>query len=133
MKDLKNAGQCLAFEVWTASAFHLMRACEKVLREWHQRGVPNPTPNADWALRTKELTDAGADQATVDSLDQIRRNYRNPTMHPQTFYERPQALALFGSVLGAITNMAEQIKKLPAPSSTAPTQPSGQSPAAAQT
>lgn len=118
LRDFREAGKCLAFDLATASGFHSMRATESVLRQWHQL-VCKPPPKADKPDMGKCVSDlrgSNPDKGALGALgvvDQIRELHRNPVMHPEDFLTVEQALRLFDIAKSAIGAMAEQIAKVP--------------------
>ncbi len=112
IKDFNEAGRALAFELPTAVGFHMMRATEAVLIDWHQLAVDEPSDTKEWGAYIKELKDSGADENTVSVIDQIRKLHRNPLMHPEAFLDIEAALGLFDIAKSAIVAMAKQIISL---------------------
>lgn len=113
-KDFREAGRCLAFELSTACAYHVMRATEAVLRQWHTLVCRPASRSPEWAQCVNELRANGADQDALAVLDQIRSLHRNPIMHPEDFLSMSDAKTLFGIAISAITAMALQIRTVPA-------------------
>lgn len=99
-EDYRQAGRCIAYEVPTAAAFHLMRATESVLRDFYLAVVKQKRVDPLlWGpmvshMRTRKTKRPPA--ALLDELDSIRINYRNPTQHPDAVYDIHQAQALWG-------------------------------------
>src|SRR5712671_1418370 len=109
-KDFREAGRSLAFELGTACGFHAMRAVESALREWHKI-ICKPNNPPDWAQCVNELRKAGADNASLGILDQIRALHRNPLMHPEDFLSISDAKILFDIATSAIVSIAREIQK----------------------
>lgn len=111
--DIRQSGRCLAFELPTASGFHIMRATEKVLREYYTSLMGKPPGRKDWKECVDELkTNGKADPKILLVLDQIRELHRNPLMHPEDFLNMNEALALFDIGKTAIILMAEDMPKV---------------------
>lgn len=111
-KDFREAGKCLAFEVWTAAGFHAMRATEHVLRQYYKEFTGKDAGHIEWATCVQELKKAKANPKVVQVLDQIRDLHRNPLMHPEDFLSMKEAISLFDIAKSAIGSLAEEIAKL---------------------
>lgn len=99
-EDYRQAGRCIAYEVPTAAAFHLMRATESVLRDYYLAVVKQKRVDPLlWGPMVRHLRARKTRRSPVallDELDSIRINYRNPTQHPDAVYDIHQAQALWG-------------------------------------
>lgn len=106
--DIKQAGRCLAFDLATASGFHIMRALEGVLRDFYCPAFLEKKPKArNWNGYIQCLKTTDADPKILAILDQIRSLHRNPTMHPQEVLTINAAMTLFGIAQSAIVAMIE--------------------------
>lgn len=116
--DLDQAGKCIAFDLPTAAAFHLLRGTEAVLREYYDRVVPGtkkaPTKMRNWGVYIKLLKDHNAENKITSLLDHLRDAYRNPVLHPEENYTDERAQVLFGVCVSAIVMMSEEIVALDA-------------------
>ena len=114
--DLDQAGKCLAFDLPTAAAFHLLRGTEAVLREYYDRVVPGTKKAAakmrNWGVYIKLLKEHGAEVKITSLLDHLRDAYRNPVLHPEENYTDERAQVLFGVCVSAIVMMSEEITAL---------------------
>ncbi len=115
VQDIQQAGKCLAYEVSTASAFHMWRAVETVMGSYYKFLTNGQSFDADkvqrnWAAYIKALNDKGADNKIIAFLDHIRSEYRNPQNHPSETVDLEQAFGLFGVATSVITQMAKAIK-----------------------
>jgi hypothetical protein len=88
--DVAEGFRCLAFELPTAAAFHLMRAVEESLRRFYlavvKRGRVKPLlwkPMLDQLSKRRTPPPA----ALIAQLDHIRSSFRNPTQHPDAVYD----------------------------------------------
>jgi len=111
VRDFKEAGRCLAFDLPTACGIHTMRATEAVLRKYYKlvTGTDADANNLDWGTCIGDLKKSNADKKVVQLLDQIRDLHRNPLVHPQDFLDTKLALRLFDISKSAINALAEQI------------------------
>ena len=95
--DFMEAGNCIAFELPTAAAFHLLRGTESVLRKLYCSIVRRGRVELLWypivASLRKRRTQLPA--PLLDHLDHIRCNFRNPTQHPEKIYDIQEVQNLF--------------------------------------
>ncbi|MGA2371619.1 MAG: hypothetical protein ABSG11_13220 [Candidatus Korobacteraceae bacterium] len=115
VEDIQQAGKCLAYEVSTASAFHMWRAVETVMCTYFKHLTGGSSFEAagvqrNWAAYIKALNDKGADTRITIFLDHIRSEYRNPQNHPSETVDLEEAFTLFGVATSAITQMAKAMK-----------------------
>jgi len=115
--DFRGACKCLLFGQATATAFHILRATEEVLKSYYrlhrkQKRLAKPM----WGSMVDQLRKKSRQKppsALLSELDNIRESYRNPTQHPEAVYDLDGAQNLFGLCLSAISKMAGE---LPEPS-----------------
>jgi hypothetical protein len=111
--DVRAAGTALAYELGSACGFHLLRALEAVLRQYYDvamKGKARPK-NRNLGGYLKKLEDEKAgNPKVIATLQQIRDLHRNPLMHPEDILTTDDAIALFGIVRSAVTEM---LKALP--------------------
>lgn len=110
--DLKRAGRCIAFGLATASAFHLMRATEGVLRFYYQTIVARGRiKTLLWGpmLEHLKMRRDHPSQLLLDHLDHIRVNFRNPTQHPDSCYSLDEAQDLLAVCIDAINRMIRDL------------------------
>jgi hypothetical protein len=105
--DISQAGKCIAFEVPTAAAFHIIRATESVIRLYYAYVVKKPLKPQlrNWGAYIKNLNEAGADPKITGFLDHIRELHRNPVLHPEEMLTSEDALVLMGAATSAIVQM----------------------------
>jgi hypothetical protein len=111
--DIQAAGRCLAFDVPTASGFHILRAVEAVMALYytHLTGADLKKQNRNWGLYLKKLKDVPQHDPKISgALDHIRDNYRNPISHPEDTLTEAHAIMLFGLCLSSIELMAETLR-----------------------
>lgn len=113
--DFLEAGKCIAFEVPTAAAFHLLRGTEAVLRYLYcsvvQRGRIDPLL---WGGMVEHLRRRRTSPPAplLDNLDNIRRSFRNPTQHPDKIYDIQEVQDLFGLCTDVVNRMVRLFAKL---------------------
>jgi hypothetical protein len=109
--DFEQAGKCVAYEVPTAAAFHLMRGTEAVLRDFYcsivRRDRVEPMlwgpMTAHLAKRSKPPPDV-----LLNNLDNLRRSFRNPTQHPEKMYDVEEVQDLFALSIEVVTRMTRK-------------------------
>lgn len=116
--DFDQAGKCLAFDLATAAAFHLLRGTEAVLRQYYELSVSGskkaPAKMRNWGVYIKLLKDHGAEEKVTSLLTHLKDAYRNPVLHPEENYTDDRVQVLLGVCVSAIVMMIEEIGKLKA-------------------
>lgn len=110
--DFKEAGMCLAFERYTASAFHILRATEEVLRQYYKTKVKkNRVQNLLWKNITDDLQGRkGIPKSLIAVLDNIREDFRNPTAHPEKNYTEDKVQSLFTHCSDVVNRLVREMK-----------------------
>jgi hypothetical protein len=120
--DFDQAGKCLAFDVPTAAAFHVLRGTEAVVRKYYEQIVPGGktanTKMRNWGAYIRLLNKHGAEAKITSLLEHIRDVYRNPVLHPEENYTDEQIQVLFGGCISAVVLIETEIGKLSAKSGT---------------
>ncbi|MEA2344010.1 MAG: hypothetical protein QOF63_2179 [Thermoanaerobaculia bacterium] len=115
-KDIREAGRCLAFELYTATGFHIFRAMESVIVALH-KSLPKAPPlkNSDrnWAKYIEGLEKGGADPKITGYLTYFRKAHRNPVTHPETVLTKDEAIAIFHALPNAIVLMINALPPIP--------------------
>lgn len=103
--DINAAGRCLALNVPTASGFHILRAVEALMRDYHFKltGTHLAKKNRNWGAFIKVLTENGATSDVTGFLTHIKDHYRNVIIHPEANLSAAEAFSLFNASLSAIT------------------------------
>lgn len=111
--DITQGTRCLAFEVPTAAAFHLLRATESVIRRHYGEVVGTlPTQKSrNWGVYITNLRKCGADAKIVSALEEMKDLYRNPIIHPETQIEIEEALSMLGIAETVINAMIADMAK----------------------
>jgi hypothetical protein len=112
--DIREAGKCIAFELPTAGAFHLLRATEDALRAYYKlyfkRGAMD---RVAWGALTQNLQNKKRkprpDQMLLAHLAHIRKNFRNPTDHPEKIYDMDGVQDLFSLVADVLNRIAREL------------------------
>lgn len=111
--DIKDSGRCLAFDLGTASVFHMMRAIEDVIKAYYEhlkgRTFQDDEIYQTWGSYIEALKKANADQFIVAQLYEIKNACRNPVCHPEVNMTIEEALRLFGMGIFIIGEMVARI------------------------
>jgi hypothetical protein len=111
--ELRQSGRCLAFDVPTASGFHILRATEIVLHEYYMNVCKPKDPKRleNWGAYIAELKKSGDPNVkeTIAILQQIKDNDRNLIMHPERILSSDDAFTLFEIAKGAIMAMSVKL------------------------
>ncbi|OUJ27090.1 hypothetical protein BTR13_23745 [Vibrio parahaemolyticus] len=115
MQDFKLATSCIAMNHGTASAFHMMRCVEEMVKQLYFSFVKtNRIRKPMWGpiiQKLEQKNNPKPSQELLDSLDMIRRNYRNPTQHPDKFYSIDEAQDLLHHSIVAINMITSVLKE----------------------
>jgi len=105
--DFMEAGKCIAFELPTAAAFHLLRGTEGMLRHFYCSLVRRGRVEPLWGPMVESLRRRRTPPPAplLDNLDNIRRSFRNPTQHPDKIYDIQEVQDLFGLCVDAVNRM----------------------------
>lgn len=111
--DIRSACRCLSFGEATASAFHILRATEEVLKQYYLHHIKrNRLKTPMWGPMTTELRNKSRNKpptVLLNSLDLVRTSYRNPTQHPDAIYDIESAQDLFGVCLDVLGKMLSEL------------------------
>lgn len=127
--DLRKAGACLMFDLFTACGFHAGRAVETVARRYYElvfaqvaarAGKHGPEPLGLGALAMelsdrftnlkKAKTETGLLGLIATTLERIARIYRNPIMHPEVVLNEKDAIRIFNETINAISTTIDDVR-----------------------
>ena len=120
--DAREAGKCLAYENSTAAGFHVFRVLETVLRRYYAQEVSGKAPPKvrNIAVYVNAMKQAGkSDENILFLLREISNRFRNPLIHPDVILSTDDAIAIFGLVGTAVTEMLKSLSTVP-PTTTSP-------------
>jgi hypothetical protein len=112
--DLRESGRCIAFDLPTASAFHLFRAIEAVVLQYFpvlRISVPSSSER-NLGNYIRILREHAVDDRITGMLQHLKDIYRNPIVHPELFLEADEAENLFQFAASAIAAMVEDVKRV---------------------
>jgi len=115
--DVREAGKCIAFDLPTAGAFHLLRATEDTLRSYFRTFFKRASiETASWGQLLERLRakarNPKPDATLLHHLDHIRKNFRNPTDHPQMIFDTDQVQDLLALVADVLNRMAKELPEV---------------------
>lgn len=110
--NFRSACNCLLFAQSTAVAFHLFRATEEVLRQYHNlHKKPGRQKQLTWEIMTEELKKKRTKRPSDNllyALDNIRESYKNPCLQADAIYDLNDAQNLFGLCVDVISQMSAE-------------------------
>lgn len=113
--DFQQAGRCIAFELPTAAAFHILRATEGCLRFYYERMVKSGRIKGRmWGpivndLRKRNITKKN--ETLNNHLDNIRASFRNPTQHPEATYDIHEVQDLWSVCIDVVNRMIRILRQ----------------------
>jgi hypothetical protein len=119
-EDWCAAGRCLAFNLLSASGFHVARAVEGTLEVYYQLFCGRPATETlnswnDYLVALEKAEQSGAtpmpDKKTLAELRQMKDDFRNPIAHPRASLNDANARILFNNGESLIIAMAQEISK----------------------
>jgi hypothetical protein len=121
-REIEESNLCLAYGLYTATVFHLMRVMESGVQQFARRLKVKFNPNkSTWlqilrdthkaieALPSKTLNQQQRKQAyhgAYAHLSSVGHAWRNPTMHPRESYGAEQALEIYDHAKSFMTMLA---------------------------
>ncbi len=110
--DIQQAGKCIAYDVPTGAAFHILRAIESVIRAYYQHVTGNlPKPKMrNWGAYINNLRKAGGDEKIVGYIEHLKERYRNPVFHPEDNLTPEEAQMFLGACISGICQMLIAIR-----------------------
>ena len=116
--EIREAGKCLAFELTTASGFHIFRATEIVLRAYWKHvsdDAPPPKMQSIGRYATHMEEKKKGSEKVVSALKQINSLHRNPLIHPEVSLTLDEAVGLIGICVSAVNQMLREMPVPPPP------------------
>jgi hypothetical protein len=114
--DINSAGRCIAFELPTATGFHIHRANESILHRYYDAATAGKTrPSGrnigDYLAELKKHS--AGDPKILSALKDLKDLHRNPLVHPEHSLEDiDEAIALVNAIHGVVVHM---LKVIPLP------------------
>jgi hypothetical protein len=122
--EWRAAGRCMAFNLLSASGFHVARAVEGTMEAYFHFFVQQPAKalnSYSWGDYLSELEQVQKaaqppipEEKTLSEFRQMKDDYRNPIMHPRVILTDGDAKMLFNNGESLIIAMAQEIAKIQA-------------------
>ena len=113
IRDIHDAGKCIAFELSTAAAFHLYRATEAAAKQYilKVRGTQVTEKERRFGLGgyAKIMVELRVDERISNAVSQLTKLHRNPAIHPEHHLSSDEVIAILGIVQSVIQVMALDI------------------------
>lgn len=117
--DFAESGKCIAFDRYTASAFHSLRGTEDVLKMYYSLLTgKKPSETQTWGHFINEIeADIKSGKLIppppkdlIQNLDSLRIYYRNKTQHPQLIYNSDEAQDLLFDCIKCVNQIIKDLK-----------------------
>jgi len=118
LDDMREAGRCLAFNLGTATGFHILRATESVIRQYYEATVGElpALKIRNWGAYIRNMRRCGkAQEKILAMMEHIKDSYRNPVLHPEDKVTPDEAMILMSLCNSLITMIEAEIPKVPSP------------------
>jgi hypothetical protein len=112
--DFMEAGKCIAYELSTAAAFHILRGTESTLRFYYCNHIKRGRlTTLLWRPMVEHLRKCKKPipKILLDNLDNIAVNFRNPTAHPEYKYDINEVQDLFNLCVDVNNRMIGELIK----------------------
>lgn len=112
-RDIEEGAKALAYELWSAAAFHFHRANESILRRYYDQCFgPDKRPKmCTMGTMLAEMQKHGkGDDQIVSSLNNVKKFHRNPNSHPGDFIDdAEQAFSLVAALRAVMGYMLDSL------------------------
>lgn len=118
-RDIRDAGRCMAYGLWTASVMHLMRACEAAIKSLGAKyGL---SPNTDWNNVVQQLPGRLERVGGKNSPERtwavetgmhfnfIRDGFRNHAMHGSRYFGEEEARSIYTNTRAFMRQVAKKM------------------------
>jgi hypothetical protein len=112
INDTNESTRCMAFDLATASGFHIARATEAVIVKY-MAAFHCPAPKKsqrNWGKYVELLEKTDANKKVVHHLDMVKDIHRNPLIHPEETLEASDATRLFSLCVSLIQGMVADME-----------------------
>jgi hypothetical protein len=122
VRDAREVGKAIAFELSTAAGFHIFRVVEAVLkRYWDHVSSKTARPRLEtigtYAAALEDNT--FGDAKVWESLKQLGKLHRNPLIHPEVILDVGEEIEILGISRSVIGAMLKVMPDVPTTTSTA--------------
>ena len=113
VEDIEMGARSMAFELWTAMAFHFHRANEAILRRYYESviGAANRPKNLTMGTMVSSMKQHGVGDSNIRAaLENIITFHRNPIAHPDhKIADADEALSLYAAVRACMGYMLDAL------------------------
>lgn len=118
--DFEESGQCLAFDRYTACAFHSLRGTEDVVKMYYEKLFSTTATDRDtWGTYETAITTAigngtltpHPDEQLIINIGSLRKYYRNKTQHPQNTYSSDESQDILSLCIKTVNDIILDLKK----------------------
>lgn len=118
--DFEESGQCLAFDRYTACAFHSLRGTEDVVKMYYEKLFSlNATDKDTWGSYENAITNGIGngtltplpDEQLIINIGSLRKYYRNKTQHPQSTYTSDESQDILSLCIKTVNDIIFDLKK----------------------
>jgi hypothetical protein len=118
--DFEESGQCLAFDRYTACAFHSLRGTEDVVKFYYEKLFSVTSTDRDTWGTFETAINAGIssgslipvpDEQLILNIGSLRKFYRNKTQHPQNTYSSDEAQDLLSLCIKTVNEIILDLTK----------------------
>lgn len=117
--DFEESGQCLAFDRYTACAFHSLRGTEDVVKMYYEKLFSITATDRDtWGTYETAINTATTngtltplpDEQLIVNIANLRKYYRNKTQHPQNTYSSDESQDLLSLCIKTVNEIVLDLK-----------------------
>lgn len=118
--DFEESGKCLAFDRYTAAAFHALRGTEGTLKYYYSVLLTKvPKDSQTWynfvteiekEIKLKKIIPA-PNGDLMTNLDSLRKYYRNKTQHPQLIYSSDDVQDLLTNCIKTVNQIIKDLQE----------------------
>ena len=113
--DFEKAGKCIAFELPTVAAFHILRATESNLRYYYKQRIRQKRiASLNWGSMVEDLRNRPMTKKydlLNDRLDNIRKSFGNPSHHSKAVYNIHEVESLWSLCVDANNRMIQTLRR----------------------
>jgi hypothetical protein len=129
IRDAREVGKAIAFELSTAAGFHIFRVVEAVLKRYWDHassGKKRPKPETIGTFASALEDNNAGDPKIWESLKQLAKLHRNPLIHPEVILDVGEEIEILGISRSVIGAMLKVMPDVPTTTTTALLPPTGQ-------
>lgn len=128
IRDAREVGRAIAFELSTAAGFHIFRVVESVLKRYWDHVSKNARPKLETIGSYAAELEKGkiGDAKIYELLKQLSKLHRNPLIHPEVILDVGEEIEILGISRSVVGAMLRVLPDVPTTTSTALPAPAAQ-------